>query len=442
MSCPRYNSFETAPNPSPTWVNCASPWTETEEPDNIRGLESYGVSFKRKITSDLILADLDEESLQDAFAIVLFPSNNRDPRFAKTFVPTLMDKWERYKIGDWLVDTSQEGHGFFTKTGELYYCLRRYIHDYMLKATSYYLPRAYCGLPKLSHNGRFFEGEYLQSGFDLGSFGVVGRRRLFWAFLRYELMSKIRFYKATVDSSYTHPSRLNQREGRPFLSWEDEAIRCVQTYVSSLYAAHYAQWNGIRLPADCTAASSSHLLYPPGLGPTHHSFQRMGWVMFQAKKWSLPVRVMGRLEEYGFEIVEELTYDAMKTREDREGPERLRNLLRKLKDLDHGELDDVHKARVTTIWEDFKNGRHVPDLCARTIWKHNHPTTEAWEYYRQRAWVFFDDTRLHPQHSALVGLPEIPTSTDQLDSESGRVIGESTRIPRSLYDNVDSWYNM
>ncbi|KAH6979584.1 hypothetical protein EDB82DRAFT_478293 [Fusarium venenatum] len=371
MSCPRYNSFETAPNPGPTRVNCAFPWTETEEPNNIRGLESCGVSFKR----------------------------------------------------DWLIDAREGNHGFFTKTRELYYYLRKYIHDYMLKVTSYYLPRAYCGLPRLSDDGTFFKGEPLKSDFDLGSFGVVGRRRLLWAFLRYELMNRIRFYKATVDSSYTPPPRLSQREGRPFLSWEDEAIRCVQTYVSSLYAAHYAQWDGIRLPA----TDSSHLLCPPGLRPAHHSFQRMGWVMFQAKKWSLPTQVMDRLGEYGFGVVTELLYDARKAREDQEEPERLRNLLCRLKGWDHGELDDVHKARVTTIWEDFKNGRHVPDLCARMIWQDNCPTTEAWECYRQRAWVFFDDARLHPQHSALVDLPEIPTSTDQLDtdhsdSEPGHVI--------------------
>ncbi|KAG8667124.1 hypothetical protein FPOAC2_12277 [Fusarium poae] len=425
MSCSRYNSFETSPSPGLARVNCASPWTETEEPDNNIDLGSCGAFFKAKLTLDLILADLDYESLQDAIAIVSFPLNDEGPRFSKMIVPNLMDKWEAYEIGNGFIGT---------RIGKLYYCVRKYIHDYMLKATSSYLPRAYCGLPLLSDDCTSFKHETLQSEFDLGSFGVVGRRRLFWAFLRYELMSRIRFYKATVDSSYTPPPRLSQRYGRPFLSWEDEAIRCVQTYVSSLYAAHFAQWHGIQLPADRRATDR----YP---------FQRMDWIMFQAKKWSLPGQLMGRLEEYGFRFVTDLINDAKKATEDQKGPEWLHNLLCKLKDLDQGELDDVHKPRVTTIWEDFKNGRRVPDLCARTIWQDNRPTSEAWECYRQRAWVFFDEARLHPQHSVLVDLPEIPTSTDHSDtdhsdSEVGHVISESTRIPRSLYDDTDSWYNM
>ncbi|RGP69785.1 hyp1 protein [Fusarium sporotrichioides] len=217
----------------------------------------------------------------------------------------------------------EEDDSLFTRIRRFYFCLLRYVQDYMMKATSYYLPRAYCMLPLLSQDGTCFKDEYLESDFDLGSFGMVGRRRLFWAFLRYELMSRIRLYKATVDSSYTPPSRLNQREGRPFLQWEDEALRCVQQYVSSLYAANYAQWDGIRLPNDRTAADPSHLSCPPGLRPDHHSSQRVDWMAFQTRTWSVSEWFMERLEEYGFGILTDLTYDAKKAEKDRQGPELL-----------------------------------------------------------------------------------------------------------------------
>ncbi|GKU06893.1 hyp1 protein [Fusarium langsethiae] len=283
----------------------------------------------------------------------------------------------------------EEDNSLFTRIRRFYFCLLRYIQDYMMKATSYYLPRAYCMLPLLSQDGTCFKDEYLESDFDLGSFGMVGRRRLFWAFLRYELMSRIRLYKATVDSSYTPP----------------------------LYAAHYARWDGIRLPNDRTAADPSHLSCPPGLRPDHHSFQRVDLIAFQARKWSVSEWFMERLEEYGFGILTDLTYDAKKAKKDRQGPELLWNFLHKLKYLNYGEPGDVHRACATTLWEDTKNGRNVPDLCARAIWQRGRPTAEAWDFYRQRVWVFFDDARVHTQHSALVSLPEIPMSPDHSDSE-------------------------
>ncbi|KAF5247553.1 hypothetical protein FAUST_790 [Fusarium austroamericanum] len=402
MSPSHHDFFATVLNPGPTPVKCASPRSENKEPGPIGGLESYGAIFKSKITRDLIRADLDNESLQDALAILLFPIAEQNAA-----VPCLMDQWAARKIRDPFLDMREENYDLFAHIRKFYFFALRYIQDYMMKATSYYLPRAYCGLPRLSDYGTFFKNEYLQSDFDMGSFGVVGRRRLFWAFLRYDLMGKIRLYKATL------------------LSWEDEALRCVQEYVSGLYAAHYAQWNGIRLPNDRTADDPSHLSFPPGLRPDYHSFSRLEWTKFQAKKWSVPELLIYKLEEYGFTLLTDLILDAKKAKEHRQG-----------------KPDDVHGMCATTLWEDTENGRNVPDLCARMIWQHDCITVEALEGYRQRAWVFFDDARVHPQHRSLVNLPEIHISAHQSDSERDSDVDEFVSKPRSLYDDADSWFNM
>ncbi|QPC63937.1 hypothetical protein HYE67_006168 [Fusarium culmorum] len=391
MSPSHHDFFATVLNPGPTPVKCASPRSENKDTGAIGGLESYGAIFKSKITRDLIRADLDNESLQDALAILLFPIAEQNAA-----VPCLMDQWAAHKIRDPFLDMREENYDLFAHIRKFYFFTLRYIQDYMMKATSYYLPRAYCGLPRLSDYGTFFKNEYLQSDFDMGSFGVVGRRRLFWAFLRYDLMGKIRLYKATVDSSYTPPCRLNQRKGRQLLSWEYEALRCVQEYVSGLYAAHYAQWNGIRLPND----------------------------------------------QYGFTLLTDLILDAKEAKENRQGSELLWNFLCRLKDLDYSKPDDVHGMCATTLWEDTENGRNVPDLCARMTWQHDCITVEALEGYRQRAWVFFDDARVHPQHRSLVNLPEIQISAHQSDSERDSDVDEFVSIPRSLYDDADSWFNM
>ncbi|KAK6705815.1 hypothetical protein SNK05_009693 [Fusarium graminearum] len=337
MSPSHHDFFATVLNPGPTPVKCASPRSENKEPGAIRGLESYGAIFKSKITRDLIRADLDNESLQDALAILLFPIAEQNAA-----VPCLMDQWAAHKIRDPFLDMREENYDLFAHIRKFYFFTLRYIQDYMIKATSYYLPRAYCGLPRLSDYGTFFKNEYLQSDFDMGSFGVL-------------------------------------------LSWEDEALRCVQEYVSGLYAAHYAQWNGIRLPNDRTADDPSHLSFPPGLRPDYHSFSRLEWTKFQAKKWSVPELLIYKLEEYGFTLLTDLILDAKKAKEHRQGSELLWNFLCGLKDLDCSKPDDVHGMCATTLWEDTENGRNVPDLCARMIWQHDCITVEALEGYRQRA---------------------------------------------------------
>jgi hypothetical protein len=157
----------------------------------------------------------------------------------------------------------------------------------------------------------------------------------------------------------------------------------------------------------------------------------------------MPEWVMERLGEFGFGLITLLIYDAREDKESRQGSLLLCKFLNKLTYLRYGEWDDVHRECETALGEDTKSMRNVPDLCAQSIRQHGRPITdEAWESSRQRAWVFFDDARVHPQHQVLVDLPEIQTGTDQSESVKGPVCVKPTGIPRSFYADLNSWYNM
>ncbi|KAF4423774.1 hypothetical protein FACUT_10385 [Fusarium acutatum] len=222
------------------------------KPDAIESvlLQKESTPADSKIMQDQIKADFDEEMLRDAMVIIKLQNltvlSKQGQARLKKDISIMMDKWATQELADTL--SALEDQFTVNSLYKLYQLLLSLIKDYLNQATSDFLPRAYRGLPVVDSDVTYTEHPRLERGFDLDLLGKSGRKLLFWAFLRHELMSKVRLYVAAIDRSYRPRVELSRRGGRKFLPWEDEAIRRVHTYIQTLYTAFFSEWSGAEVP--------------------------------------------------------------------------------------------------------------------------------------------------------------------------------------------------
>ncbi|KAJ3465683.1 hypothetical protein MRS44_006341 [Fusarium solani] len=144
--------------------------------------------------------DLNGDVLQDALAIIKFPrsdatATNVDTQQRMAAIHGHLRKWGAKEFSDPFhpntrdIPTMLDVHTLCRQ-------MRLYIEDYLSKATSPCLPRAYRRLPPWSHP--HFSRNPTQmlllqdvNQFDADSLGHTDRRKILQAFLRYELLCKI-----------------------------------------------------------------------------------------------------------------------------------------------------------------------------------------------------------------------------------------------------------
>ncbi|KAF5535475.1 hypothetical protein FNAPI_12039 [Fusarium napiforme] len=357
--------------------------------------QTESTTADRKIVQDQIKADFDEEMLQDAMAILklqdLIVLSKQDQARIKD-IPIMMGKWATQKLADTV--SALEDQSTVDGIYKLHQLLLSLIKDYLTKATSDFLPRAYRGFPMVDRELTYTEHPRPEGGFDLDLVGQSGRKLLFWAFLRHELMSKVRLYAANVDHCYRPPVELSRREGRKFLPWEDEAIRCVHTYIQTLYTAFFSEWSGAEVP------------YPPSPGLVSSNSMICGtaqWVEALANDKSVSATAAARLPNYGLQPIMSLMDERQKQQGQKASIEPALSLLRDARcGCGYG------RAHKETISGNFDRKKVlVPGLWMDIVLCHGTPrnyTHENLILLRQRAWVFFWGPTAHPQREALLNI--------------------------------------
>ncbi|KAF5580352.1 hypothetical protein FPCIR_10687 [Fusarium pseudocircinatum] len=374
--------------------------TETHiKPDATESVlsQTESTTADSKIMQDQIKADFDEEMLQDAMAILklqnLIVLSKQDQARLKD-IPTMMDKWATQKLADTL--SALEDQSTVDGIYKLHQLLLSLIKDYLTKATADFLPRAYRDFPMVDSDLTYTEHPGPEGGFDLDLLGKSGRKLLFWAFLRHELMSKVRLYVAIIDHCYRPPVELNRRGGHKFLPWEDEAIRCVHTYIQTLYTAFFSEWPGAEVP------------YPPSPGLVRSNSMICGtaqWIEALTNDNSVPATAAARLPNYGLQPIMSLMDERQKQQGQKASIESALSLLR-----DAGCGCGYGRAHSETISGNFdrKEGL-VPELWMDIVLCHGTPrnyTQENLILLRQRAWVFFWGPTAHPQCEALLNISQ------------------------------------
>ncbi|KAM0195273.1 hypothetical protein ACHAPI_006578 [Fusarium lateritium] len=368
----------------------------------------------------VILAEFDTEMMQDALAILLFPeidsSGQINIKHWEDEVPNLINAWARKRIPDPTHRPGESSQKLIQKIYELHQRMLMYIQDYITKATSDFLQRAYSWVPTLAQDGTFIISHPLEGVFDLRKLGESGRKRLFWAFLRYELMSKIRLYKSVVNRFYIPPLELERRKGKLFRTWETEALHCVRTYSSYLYRAFFAQLSGPGLPN----AGTSHVPLPAESGmPTQMVQLALGWAFEGDREVEDWLRIMTKLPNFGFGLITNLIFYTNA----RQVSGRVRAFANNIKPLC---CDEVHKGLSRSFSNRREDDEEIPGLFSEIVelygsYENSIPVAQA-EMYRQRAWPFFNHARVHPQYYALV-----PRVNGHLNFRPGQAIADFIR---------------
>ncbi|KAI8723592.1 hypothetical protein NCS52_00215100 [Fusarium sp. LHS14.1] len=225
--------------------------------------------------------DLIGDVLQDALAIIKFPrpdatAANVDAQQRLAAIHGHLCKWGDKEFPDPFHPSTRD----IPTMLDLHTLCRKmwlYIEDYLSKATSYYLPRAYRRLPPWSHHhfscnpSQIWLQKYVRQ-FDTASLGRADRRKILQAFLRYELLCKT--YGPVAGKTDTQGE--SHRTGRdpfdgflldqsdPFLYWnwyilymyerrlpgeiELQLLPCVREYVLAMYGAIIANQIGAPIP--------------------------------------------------------------------------------------------------------------------------------------------------------------------------------------------------
>lgn len=212
--------------------------------------------------------ETDVRLVQDALAIIHFPKRTKGSRSKHiTKVSSHLRAWGKGELPNPMLvkhlrlEAVRELDGLFS-------VIRLYVEDYLGKAASAYMPRAYRQLPVWSHKSHFIRKSqhFLQAEndkhFRIASLSLNQRRTIFRAFLHYELLCKI---YGPVSKAFNEAHNIVSGQNRQFTDWDwnilenfqaqenserenRDLIRAVREYVLTLHGALLADQVYARLP--------------------------------------------------------------------------------------------------------------------------------------------------------------------------------------------------
>ncbi|EXL70494.1 hypothetical protein FOPG_13678 [Fusarium oxysporum f. sp. conglutinans race 2 54008] len=349
------------------------------------------LSHKKSILRQVLAAEFDAEMIQDAMAILSFPSHRGSgdsPRHKhlSELIRAHLRAWSNSQLPDPLKGKDDHMVGQLNK---LHGRILLFVEDYITKATASFPPQEYLCLPQIqppsTEGYLMFKGLKVTPRFSSANLTSSERKRFVKAFLVYDLLCKT--------SNVTHiPSKLRLRK---VSNAEYEAVGCVHSYVCSLYGSMLAQCNDAYLPT---------ALAPPSL-QTQLFFPIPDALYFDANVYAPNIRLLSR--DLGDDIgagFSTLGLDRLTNflRYDMAKPDERKALDKKLKDVwkfgapSISSTWDMHFMLLLASKEKYKNG------CESSLY--NQLSLKPKEKLRykigqQRAWVFFDDSRFYPQES-------------------------------------------
>ncbi|KAH7309797.1 hypothetical protein B0I35DRAFT_453419 [Stachybotrys elegans] len=361
-------------------------------------LQQYCASrlyIKRRIMA----RDMDDEMVQDAVAILQFPSWE----FSDAYLSTAHDHmalWANQQLPNPLKNHDKVLLG---ELDQLHSRLMLFIEDYLTKATA----------PNQDH--LWFKGEKICSRFDESDLTNRERRRILRAFLRYELICKdgytrgLEYSRGVYNAQFTADERMIQKEFSPLYCktkddyeakrLEAEALSCVHEYLRSLYGSIFAQWTESWLPdipAGSFCSSPRGLIYPDN-------------VYFDGDVYAADMGLISTPEVetaafFGFDVAAAF----------------LRLFFRGRRvhpcDLDEW-YQDLNNSAWITYWAISRigigrwGGCSLGDtvICPTVRQRADFISGQRVLIYRQRAWVFFENSRFYPSSRAE---PHLPTDDE------------------------------
>ncbi|KAJ4327882.1 hypothetical protein N0V84_001692 [Fusarium piperis] len=312
---------------------------------------------------------------QDLLGVLYFPDNDDT-----NLIDSHIQSWASSQLSHQYSD----GQGLDnSKVQALLDHLSIFIEDYLAKATSPYPTRAYLFLPSLSPNESqpYFKnrvlGETTFSSHYKALFwrlSLSERERLVAAFLKYEIMCQVLRSRVQNLEQAPHQCEDAFKEAINRLQpWEREGILCVHEYVKSLYGAiHLAYFNDMSgNGAKTNPGIADHLaLFGFDLVVNLLSSTEQNQHL-QLKEWfSLFEEEQANFSKL-VSIDDIISTSDMSGNNETEGPGQWENL----------RWEVPPPSEYIDKEESFEEFAHLQ----RSI-------------YRQRAWAFFDNGKMYPEH--------------------------------------------
>ncbi|KAH8672388.1 hypothetical protein BGZ61DRAFT_482723 [Ilyonectria robusta] len=342
---------------------------------------------KKQIRLALLRHEFDDDSLQDAMAIVLFPLMH----------PTDTD----FSV---------------------------YMEDYITKATAIYPPRAYLALPDLSPRrgqSTFRNKSIGLETLKLDDLSDQERRRLLRAFLRYEFMCKVYHPRQGSFDKLDKPLRL--REHFKFLIWEYEGVRCVRYYIQNLYGAIFAHHANSWLPnvpkvpftQSFETVSESELLFPDNVLFCPDSYYDD--LCLEQSNPNFTTRALARL---GFDLI---TFILGLPRDEAGCSVHLKQWPCAFHKRYPSRFSVRGPPATIKIRRPTRKSWKQPPGLLRELFSRlrREDGRMVYRIYRQRAWVFLDDARHYPHQSTSFHFP----TEKQLVENRERTLGIHSHDP-------------
>ncbi|KAH7153100.1 hypothetical protein EDB81DRAFT_931519, partial [Dactylonectria macrodidyma] len=392
------------------------------------------------IVKPFIRDELPGDLLRDAVAIVTFPKGDGLSRDEEADLASAhLAQWGRKQLPD---PFEEHQACALLDIDALVDRLRLFMDDYIDKATSSYLPRAYASLPHWSHPSysRYLTKPDAKDGVLVRSLRPEERVRLTRAFLRYELTCKMnplrpsasnRLWRDTLDWAWWELATyeaLGTKEGET--SGDElenpEALQCVHEYLRTLYGALMARISAstgadIKLPASsCPTEHPDGLLFPDTL-----QFHPEIYMQDDEPQAIFGVRhsYVDRLAGGGFNLAM-----AMLTSDMASCSEFLQCFYDEVT-IQHPERAP-YGCRVDRLSPYIDPGlyhlsTYGSPLCLKMMPSFlansgdNYLSHAFRRVYRQRAWAFLDDEGLYPKEVSLPTTEDFETSELQLRRRYG-----------------------
>jgi hypothetical protein len=343
--------------------------------------------------------------IQDAMAIILYPSLRKARKSKLRFDAHLLH-WECHKFRNPLVTHDAV---LLDQLDKLHCLLMVFVEDYITKATADFQPREYICLPQPTHSQSHlvFKGLKVTRRFDSGNLSEGERRRLLRAFLRVELGSLI-LRTASFESDRFAKRRLMSYVKFGANRRDEEAIRCVWVYTSSLYGAIFAQCADAWLPV-ADALPQTGLLFPDNVLVDPVEYCKDVGIKAEEKRPAIE-----SMAQYGFSLIFTMIRFAIAK------PQYTSTLKGFVERLCSFRMDITSKDLFGRgmSWGGFDGLSHCGlGFDKQPWWKylgtklhhdHGRPIRSIqYKIFQQRAWPIFDDDRHYPVNTA--ALPVFPT---------------------------------
>ncbi|KAF5549779.1 hypothetical protein FMEXI_4029 [Fusarium mexicanum] len=350
----------------------------------------------REYLSQLFGTDAhDHELLQDALAVIYLSET-----YDVDQICDLVRKWEAKTLP---LPFHRGDNDMVTKLRLLFERLSEFIDDYLSKATAQNTAEAYLQPPR-----RTYIDTVDPQRITLHDLNAQERLRFFKAFIKFEGLCKFNNQKVRHA-----PARIGSNKALEFSSWEKKALMCVYEYIKASYSAMYVQCAGAHTFKDyektcydlrqnrCRSAFFVETMcYDPQYpfiryGPSHYAdnlpkelpwsgFDVLSHLMMEVKAVHEPTWIGGMCSRYDWRCC---TW--------------AQHIVRRIEET--SSLEDLSSlAR-----------RYSPANTEANPVKRAHRTI-----HQQRAWVFFDDTRLCPgQEAHFPTEEEVKTEEERLTYE-------------------------